>query len=94
MSDVKTVATKVSPEAEEKLQTVVDSEGVSKSEYVRSVLLDQVNSDYNDLTDEDRIVAEVTDMKRSIEGSEAVESAESSNGGIKSPKEIAEFLLS
>jgi len=91
MSDVKTVATKVSPEAEEKLQTVVDSEGVSKSEYVRSALLDRVNSDYDGLTDEDRIVAKVADVERSIDADEAADS-ETDESGIKSPFEVVRFL--
>ena len=74
MSEKKTVATRVVPETAEKLQTVVDARGVSKSEYLRGALQERLEDDHDDLSDEDQIRAEINELERKVEGSSGDES--------------------
>lgn len=80
MSDRKTVATRVIPETAEKLQTVADAEGVSKSEYLRAALKDRLEDDHDDLTDEDQIRAEINELERKIE--------DENDGGLPDPLDL------
>ena len=74
MPEKKTVATRVVPETGEKLQTVVDARGVSKSEYLRAALQERLEDDHDDLTGEDQIRAEINELERKVEGSSGDES--------------------
>lgn len=67
MSEVNTLSTKVDPDTAEKLQTVVDAEGTTKAQYIRSVLKDALNEDHSDLSDDDQIRAEINQLSRQVD---------------------------
>lgn len=81
MSDRTTISTRVAPETAEKLQTVVDAESVSKADYIRGAVKDALSSDHDDLSEEDQIRAELSEVKREIGGGEQ----EDSSGGLPDP---------
>jgi len=82
MSDRKTVATRVVPDTDEKLQTVVDARGVSKSEYLRAALQERLEDDHDDLSDEDQIRAEINELERTVEENGG------DNGGLPDPFDL------
>jgi len=77
MSDVVTVSTRVDGEIDNQLQTVVDAEGTSKAEYLRSALEKELQEDHNDLSKEDEIKAEINQLGRKVEVADTAENVES-----------------
>lgn len=73
-----TIAFRVEEETKERLQTVADARGISKSEYGRAALKERLNEDFGNLDEEDQIVAAVRDLKRELDG-------EKSKGGLPDP---------
>jgi predicted DNA-binding protein len=75
MVEQKAVSTRIASETDERLQTVVDARGTTKAEYIREAVKDALSSDHDDLSEEDKTRAELSELKREIEGTEQEESS-------------------
>lgn len=78
MSDNPTVSFRVEEETKERLQTVADARGISKSDYGRAALKERLAEDYENLDDDDRVVAELREVQRELDDVE-------NDGGLPDP---------
>lgn len=83
MSD-ETVTTRVDPQTAERLQTVVDAKATSKAQYLRNALKERLKEDHGDLSDEDKILAEVRQMAEESDNSDG----QSEKGGLPDPLDL------